>query len=584
MRPRIAGAVLALAAASWLAAPRMSARQTRDAAMPARGSATLTGVVVSDDGGRPVARALVTVTGIAPAFSDVASTDVNGRFSFTGLPAADVTITATKTTYLKAYFGAHDAIRGPAAPIMLKSGAPVDVTLRLPRGAVIAGTVTGTTGRPRPGSEVSVYPSRLVGGTRRLIGGPVGHGGVADDKGRFRVWGLAPGEYVVTVTPGTGQTAARTTSDADVQWAMAAAGGGRTAAAPVSVIRELRFAPVYYPGVVDPAEAAVVTIGVGEERDGVDVAVHAVATADIHGTVTGLDGRPAAQVTIALDGVLDHATTISDAAGRFGFRSIAPGTFTLSARGSGQPAASSNAPAREDLWASIDLVTIGEPVDGVALALQRGMTAAGRVVFEGARPGVASQAVVGVTLATGGTGTRRGSGSTAAADGTFTVGDLAPGRYRVHAGYAGAPGPGGAWLAKSVLWQGQDLLDSTLDIAPGRDVTALTVVFSDRQTDLRGTFFDSAGHPIAGYDVVVFAADRRFWTEESRRVARVQVGRDGRFHFAGLPAGEYLLAAVTHADPDDLADPDWLAAVAPLALPVALADGEHKIQDIRLGK
>ena len=85
-----------------------------------------------------------------------------------------------------------------------------------------------------------------------------------------------------------------------------------------------------------------------------------------------------------------------------------------------------------------------------------------------------------------------------------------------------------------VVARGQDLLDATLDVAPGQDVSGLTVVFSDRQTDLRGTFFDSAEHPVAGYDVIVFAADRRFWTPESRRIERVTLGRDGRQPLDGV--------------------------------------------------
>ena len=79
------------------------------------------------------------------------------------------------------------------------------------------------------------------------------------------------------------------------------------------------------------------------------------------------------------------------------------------------------------------------------------------------------------------------------------------------------------------------------------------------------------------------AAERRFWTPESRRVEHALLGRDGRFDFSNLPAGDYLLAAVTHLDADDLDDPAWLEAVAAMAVHTTLADGEHKVQDIRLG-
>jgi hypothetical protein len=410
---------------------------------------------------------------------------------------------------------------------------------------------------------------------------------VTDDKGRYRIWGLAPGEYVVGATPNAAESSARVTSDADVQWASAIAGGARAGAAPGSATREVRFATVYYPGATDPSQASVVTIGAGEERDGLDVPLRSIATADIRGTVTGVDGQAAVQVTVALDGALEHFTTLSDSAGHFAFRSVAPGNFTLSARGSGRPQTSPDASAEESFWGAIEISVNGEPMTDVALTLQQGMAASGRVAFEGSSQVRPSQAVVTVTPVDDRSGTAHASQAHAAADGTFAFKELAPGHYRFRAAYTGAPGASGAsgsWLVKSVLWRGQDLLDATLDVAPGQDVSGLTVVFSDRQTDLRGTFFDSAEHPVAGYDVIVFAADRRFWTPESRRIERVTLGRDGRFDFDSLPAGDYLLAAVTHADADDLSDPDWLDSVAPLALHVTLADGEHKIQDIRLGR
>src|SRR5579862_9003287 len=91
--------LVAVAATALLALPApVLAQGTRDIGVGARGSTTLTGQVVADDSSGPISRALVTVKGIAPAFAEVASTDADGRFAFTGLPVGDVTITASKTT------------------------------------------------------------------------------------------------------------------------------------------------------------------------------------------------------------------------------------------------------------------------------------------------------------------------------------------------------------------------------------------------------------------------------------------------------------------------------------------------------
>ena len=60
------------------------------------------------------------------------------------------------------------------------------------------------------------------------------------------------------------------------------------------------FAPVYYPGTFVSGEARTVTLGVGEERSGIDVPLQLVCTASIRGTITDRTGRPATNVMVQL--------------------------------------------------------------------------------------------------------------------------------------------------------------------------------------------------------------------------------------------------------------------------------------------
>ena len=52
--------------------------------------------------------------------------------------------------------------------------------------------------------------------------------------------------------------------------------------------------------------------------------------------------------------------------------------------------------------------------------------------------------------------------------------------------------------------------------------------------------------------------------------------------FADLPAGRYLLAALTHLDPDDWQRAEFLSEIAPAAVGVTLADGVKTRQDLRI--
>jgi hypothetical protein len=349
----------------------------------------------------------------------------------------------------------------------------------------------------------------------------------------------------------------------------------------------VRYAPVYFPGTVIVADASPVSIGASEERDGVDLTLRTVPTAEIRGTIVGLDSRPMAGVPVFLEGSIEDMTTISDESGRFVFRAVPPGNDVISARASSDRSSASNVPAG-DLWAWLDVAVNGADQSGLTLALHPGMTVAGHVTFEGStmsRPDP-SRALIVLTPASNKTDAARPAQAPVDADGRFALAGLGPGRYHVNAVMVlpAAPQSATAWTLKSVLAQNQDLLDGTLEIAPGQNLDGLTVVFSDRHTDFSGTLFDSAGRPVAGYVVVIVPADRRFWTADSRRIRQASLGRDGHYDFADLPAGDYLLAAVTDVDRDDLSDPIWLDAVSAMAIPTALADGERKVLDIRLGK
>jgi hypothetical protein len=53
--------------------------------------------------------------------------------------------------------------------------------------------------------------------------------------------------------------------------------------------------------------------------------------------------------------------------------------------------------------------------------------------------------------------------------------------------------------------------------------------------------------------------------------------------FADLPAGEYYIAALTDLDPVDWQTPASLDQAVPFAIKVRLAEGEKKVQDLKIG-
>jgi hypothetical protein len=146
--------------------------------------------------------------------------------------------------------------------------------------------------------------------------------------------------------------------------------------------------------------------------------------------------------------------------------------------------------------------------------------------------------------------------------------------------------PGTGWVIKSVTTagvNGRDIADRAFDLAPGQDESGLVVTLTDRPTELSGIVRDSAGRPAPGFPIIVFSTDRSYWMDASRRVLQARPASDGNYRLAGLPAGEYFVAAVTDIDPGQLYDPAFLELLSASSFKITIADGEKKTQDLKLG-
>ena len=151
------------------------------------------------------------------------------------------------------------------------------------------------------------------------------------------------------------------------------------------------------------------------------------------------------------------------------------------------------------------------------------------------------------------------------------------------AGQGGAPGQGSGpqWTLKSAIAGGRDILDFPFVIEPNQEVGGIVMTFTDKTQELSGTVFDPQGKPTADFTIIAFAADNQYWLPQSRRIVSQRPGTDGRFTFRNLPPGEYRLAAITDAEPGEWFNPEFLTQLSTASIPISLAEGERKVQDIR---
>ncbi len=578
---RRSGWLLSVVIAVTIAPVLPFAQQTRDGGRPAAappapsGTGALAGIVTNDDGSRPVRLAVVLALGITTGSVKVSSTDADGKFQFTGLPADRYIVGASKPPYLSMIAGARRPGRS-GTPIALADAQKVtNLAIRLPMGAAITGVILDEKGRPSSNVQVAPYQWRTVNGERT----PVSAGAtvITDDLGQYRLFGLPPGEYLVAAyRPGAPPFApALTATDVD-----AALRAGTAPVTPITTA-DFRYAGMFFPGTSRANEAAPVVVAAGDERANVNFTLQVSRVARVTGTVVPSEGVLPARLAVAmrtygtpLVSYVVNASTGTD--GAFVLQNVIPGHYVLTVNAGGQP----------PQVATATLDVNGADITGLQLMLRPGVRIGGTVMFHGtsAPPPLTGWRVP--VRALGASGLPAPNALEADDSGAFTLANVYPGSYVI-----GGPQPFGptnatvTWTLESVTVDGRDATDLPIEVTSDNPPQKMTVTFTDRWQELSGRLTRAGGAPASEYTVVVFPEDKKYWIPGSRRILTARPGTDGKFFLSAagpntLPAGKYLIAAVTDLERDEQYDPTLLTALMAASVPVTLQAGDKKIQDL----
>lgn len=570
-------AVLLLAAVTAAVSAQAPARDSAASLLPPVGKGRISGRITERDD-VPVRRATVTVAGDMRLTRTVI-TDNDGRFVADQLPVGRFTVTAAKGGYPAMSFGARQPFR-TGAGVFVAEGESVDTSFRLPRGAVITGTVRDEHGQPMPDVPLMAWLVRTsLGGQRTLeFSTPESQTIISDDRGQYRIFGLPPGEYVVGTTwyfRGVGADA-RIPGIADYQAAFGSQQRRTPQPAPPSDA-QFNYAQIFSPSSLDPLSASSVRLAAGEEVGGVDVIMQFIQKARIEGAIEYPDGKPVStRLLISRRGSVSalNSTSVSPGlrTGRVASGGLSPGPYTVFA----EVAATADSPA---LWASQDVNLAPGETAAVSLTLQPALAISGALVFDGKSPVPSDLSRVVPSFQQQGSLWARPQVKVDA-KGQITATGIVPGRYLITASVpAGNAAAGPAWRVASVKIGDEDVTDRSHELggAPG----PVTITFTDVVTELSGRLLSDAGEPTADYFVIAMPEDRVYWLPQSRRIVSTRPDGQGRYTFRGLPPGRYRIAVTTDLVPQDLREPAILEALLPQALPVTVSFTTPAVLDIK---
>ncbi len=529
---------LSIASTCWA---QQAAGSTKPSEKP---NGMITGRVV-DSAGEPLSDAVV-YAGLlgANSRSQRATVDANGDFKIDGLQAGLYRISAGAPGYIPAQ---------QPGPTDSQSYYHIgdSVTLRLIKGGVITGTVTGPKG---PLVAVGVYAIRVRDEADKPLTAPMGfHERSTDDRGVYRLYGLLPGGYLISAAKPRIGLIAPTRYDYDT--------------------------PTYFPSSTrDTASDVVVREG---EEITADIQYRAEPGHAISGRVVGVvesQTQSLSSASINLTSVRDRSSLVGTSASSndnfsFAIYGVADGEYELSALQFLQ--------SRDEFRSPPQRVTVrGADVTGMILTLAPLASIEGRLVFEtdpkagcGKRRETAAQETIvfgrryepekkanvaaktaplaNVSLSA----TNHVSTGVGDAKASFTLKNLPPGSYRID-----PRPPASGWYVRSIAVRGTETVAARaaslvvardgIVLKSGERVSGLTVTITEGAASIRGRISVAAGQILPPRMRLYLVPAERDSSENLLRFFEGTVANDGAFVMGNLAPGRYWMIAQPAVESD----------------------------------
>lgn len=516
-----------------LAACALAQSQTKEEQAPAEkppeASCSVRGMVVRAQGGEPIKGARVVLARRGESSENFqnyqTSTDTEGIFVVSDIVPGTYSLSVLKNGFVPQRYGQKKP-RDMGIPLALVPGQKVqDIVFRLIAATTVTGRVVDEEGEPMPRVLVQVFPENPgMGLVSRLA--PERHGGertpagqdITDDRGEYRIYGLAPGRYFVRATegPSRGMTDYRFQFQANWEWMMPASGSAGKS-----------YPSVLYPGVSHFDQATAVPIRAGEETAIDFRLLPQTARFSIRGKL--LMPKGTTNVYVWLQPIEDGdpyssfggQRVVPKTDGRFELKEVAVGDYYVHGRSEGDSA----------LHSARQKVTVADSDVEMVMALSPARKVFGRVIAEGgAKLGRRTQLFI-VPVDPSPFGGKDGE---VKPDGTFVFSDVEENAYRIYISTEE-----GTYL-KSARYGVEDVLDGEFVVGGKSPGGTLQLVLSAGTAKVEGKVIDARRKPQSGAQVLL-VPDRKGLVHHRLKVVRAD--QHGNFKIRGVAPGKYKLIA-----------------------------------------
>jgi hypothetical protein len=533
-------------------------------------TAAVEGKVTEMGSGRPVRKAEVvlrglTQTGNPPEADNYATeTDANGHFLIEGILPGKYQAAPSHAGFITRPQG-KPMQPGTFAQLTLAAGAHATVDLKLIATGAVSGRTVSLSGDAVTGAWVEAlqysYPSRDDSPSGTVtVGLPTdGHrqlesrgGAVSNDRGEFRIFGLAPGRYYLRIQEMirpdlllecTGDQAVAATLHG-IMWTVnefeSLSDGSIQCSAPEHIrgSRPLGFGQTFYPGAHDFAQAAPLDVTPGGDLRNVEIRLRPEGVYSIRLAKPTLTGDSAFPLEIRRRGDAGQPNvSMSFHGDSIEIPGLLPGSYTVGGQlqDPGHP--------DQSLYARQLVEIVDHDVEGVTLNFAPMKTVTGTVKAEG--PLTVPFSGMNVELDPDDPDTPTFT-TRVKADGTFTA-QVLPEAYvlvrpRIPTAYV-----------KSARMGDRELPGPHIDFA--RLDGPLTILFGVDAGSVEGTALNAGGRPMMPSKITLIpVGSNQSW---EARLKIVNADQNGKFVIPAVAPGEYKAFAWLDADLGAPQDPEF---------------------------